>query len=314
MKGDLLAGLVSEAEKRRLGICNVVVRQGGRIIARHDFVKETPRLLYSVSKTFVSIAIGIAQGEGRLSIGDKLGKYFSACGAMPGFEGILLSDLLRMATGHKECPIQKKTGITDIEREFFKEPLVYAPGSRFVYNNAASYMLSKLITKVTGESLLDYLTPRFFAPLGIEKPRWDADDNGITLGFSGLYLTATDLSKAGQALLDEGRFQGMQLIPAGYVKAAAQKQISTADIAGGWATADSRAGYGYQLWMNAYPGSFRMDGLMGQYVAVIPDKNAVVTYVSQEPEHMLDILALTWRHLIDQLAFENSDSFHAEFK
>jgi len=143
--------------------------------------------------------------------------------------------------------------------------------------------------------------PRLFEPLGIPEPRWDEDRFGVTHGFTNLYLNATDLSKVGQVLLDHGKWQGKQLLPAKYLEQASKKQISTENVNADWATDDSHAGYGYQMWMNAYPGSYRMDGYRGQYVVMLPDKNAVVTYLSDEDKDMLGVLSLTWKYLTDKL-------------
>ena len=301
MHGTILAPLVQAAQARNLHIRNIVVRQHNHIIARHDFMPETPRMIFSVSKTFVSMGVGIAQAEGALHLQDSIAEYLPRAKQHPGFAEITLENLLTMTSGHAACPIISKRGITDFEAEFYAEPLLYAPGTHFVYNNGASYMLSKIITVATGQSLLDYLDSRLFAPLGIPCPQWAPDKAGVTLGFSQLHLTASELSRAGQLLLNGGVWGDRQLIPQEYVAMATRKRVDTGHIADEWATEDSRAGYGYQLWMNAHPGSYRMDGYMGQYVAVLPDRDAVVTYVSDEPENMLGILALTWEFLLDRL-------------
>jgi CubicO group peptidase (beta-lactamase class C family) len=221
------------------------------------------------------------------------------------FNAITIHDLLCMGSGQDVCPVTKAlnsgSSINDICDLFFSEPLVYRPGTHFVYSNADPYILSRIILKTTGQDLLDYLNERIFAPLDIQKPHWDKCPLGITLGFSGLMLCATDLSKFGQLILDKGIFNGSALIPSSYIEKASHLKISTEDFHPFFATKDSQAGYGYYMWMNSYKGSFRMDGLNGQYVVMLPDKNAVVTYLSYQPEKTLDILKLTWDTLVDKL-------------
>ncbi|MDV3425886.1 MAG: beta-lactamase family protein [Bacillota bacterium] len=307
MKNNMLYDLIQSVKKQNLHVLNVVVRKDGSLIAKHDFEEEKPRLLWSVSKTFTSMGIGIAESEGYFKISDKLLDYFAkdVVEITDNLRKMTIRDLLCMGTGHALCPLEKAMGenrpLDDIGRLFFEEPVIFEPGSHFVYNNAATYMLSKLISITTGYSLRDYLMPRIFEPLGILSPKWESDVNGISFGCSGLYLTAEDLSMFGQLLLNKGVWNGKQLIPADYIEEASKPQIDTSKFHKYFATADHKQGYGYQMWMNSYPGSYRMDGMYGQYVVILPDKNAVVTYVSNEPANMTGILELTWNTLIDKL-------------
>lgn len=304
----LLNGLVASALEQGLHICNVVVRQGGSVIARYDFEENRPRLLYSVSKTFTSMAVGIAMAEGRFCLDDRVVELF--CDLAPAQPGSHLSamtvrDLLCMGTGHASCPVMKADWSGgqrhDIARLFFEEPVVFPPGTHFTYDNSATYMLSLLIRRTTGEDLDDYLYGRVFRQLGIKKPRWDRCPLGVPQGFSGLWLTAEQVSRFAQLLLRRGVWEGEQLIPAQYVDAATAVQISTTDFCEPFATTDHHAGYGYQLWRNSYPGSCRLDGLYGQYAVLLPDKHAVVVYLSEEPKNMTAILELTWSTLVEKL-------------
>lgn len=305
MKNNILEDLVKSVETQKLHVLNVVLRRDGEIIAEHDFEEEKPVHLWSASKTFTSMAIGIAESEGYFRLKDNLSDYFAEAAKHEGFEKVTIHDLLCMGTGQEKCPVEEAMNenrqIDDIGELFFKEPVVFAPGTHFVYNNSATYMLSKLISITTGSSLKEFLMPRIFQPLGIPEPLWDSDERGISFGCMGLHLTAHELSKFGQLLLNHGIWEGKQLIPSGYIEKATKKQISTTDFNKFFATADHKQGYGYQIWMNSYPGSYRIDGLYGQYVVMLPDKNAVVTYVSNEPSNMTGILELTWNTLIDRL-------------
>lgn len=302
-----LDDLIRSVKEQNLQVLNVVVRKDGDIIAAHNFEEEKPTHLWSVSKTFTSMGIGIAESEGYINLNDKIMDYFldNNIPINDNLKKMTIHDLLCMGTGHAKCPMEKALAenkpLNDVSRLFFEEPVIYEPGTHFVYNNAATYMLSKLISITTGNSLKEYLKPRLFEPLGILEPEWESDVNGITFGCAGLHLTATELSKFGQLLLDKGVWDGKQLIPRDYIVKATKPQIDTSDFNAYFATADHKQGYGYQLWLNSYPNSYRMDGMYGQYVVMLPNKNAVVTYVSNEPSNMTGVLELTWNTVIDKL-------------
>ncbi|WP_058300687.1 serine hydrolase domain-containing protein [Gorillibacterium timonense] len=308
MEQGILDDLIDSVRRQNLHVLSVVVRKDGEVLAEHDFEAPKPTLMWSVSKTFTSMAIGIAQSEGFLSLNDKIVDHFAGevTETNDRLKKMTVHDLLCMGTGHAKCPMEKVIrdhGPFDhISKLFFEEPVVYEPGTHFVYNNAATYMLSKLISVTTGVSVNEYLRPRLYQPLGITQPYWEADVHGISFGCNGLYLTARELSKVGQLLLNKGSWNGQQqLIPAEYIAKATRSQIDTSDFQEFFATVDHKQGYGYQLWRNAYPNSYRMDGMFGQYVVMLPDKNAVVTYVSNEPTNMTGILELTWKTLVDHL-------------
>lgn len=304
----LLNDLIASARKQNLHIRNVVVRQGGTVIARHDFFEDQPRLLYSASKTFTSMAAGVAMAEGRFRLDGRVAELFSDIAPVqpgPYLSAMTVRDLLCMGTGHAACPVMKAdwggSQRHDIARLFFDEPVVFPPGTHFTYDNSATYMLSLLIRRTTGEDLDGYLYRRVLRPLGMDKPRWDRCPLGVPQGFSGLWLTAEQVSRFAELLLRRGAWAGEQLIPSGYVDAATAVQISTADFCEPFATADHHAGYGYQLWRNSYHGSCRLDGLYGQYAVLLPDKDATVVYLCEEPKHMTTILELTWSTLVEKL-------------
>lgn len=305
---ELLQDLIKEVHAKNLKVLNVNVRQQGDIIAKHNFVEEKPSQLWSVSKTFTSMAIGIAIKEGHLTLDDYVVDYFKDLEDIEISEQhkkITIHHMLSMSTGHDECPFAKvdwnNLANLDLTQLFFQEPILHEPGTHFTYNNASSYILSRIIQLTTGQNLLDYLDERIFQPLDIPKPQWYTCPNGVPLGFAGLLLTAEHLSRFGQLLLDQGLWKGQQLIPSDYIQLATSVQTDTSHLKEDYNSDDQRQGYGYQLWMNTYPNSYRLDGAFGQFVVILPDKNAVVTYISNEPDHVSNILQLTWNTLIDKL-------------
>lgn len=157
-----LDALLQSIHEQDLHVRHVIVRQDGEITAEHHFVEDTPVMLWSASKSIISLAIGIAVHAGFFDIHDKIADYFPGA-RQQGFDQVAIRDLLCMATGHAECPFTKALDaggdLNDVEQLFFSEPLAYPPGTHFLYNNTATYMLSKLISRTAGGCLLDFLRP-----------------------------------------------------------------------------------------------------------------------------------------------------------
>lgn len=329
MKG-LLKEFVEGVREKNLGVLGVVVRRHGEIIDSHDFVPSERIQLFSASKTWVAMGVGIAMGEGRFGITDCMTDLLKdeLPEKLPDNYGRLtVWHLLTMSTGHAECPIfkmqrelrekeeaegrlyvggkdpadaGKRRGYSDMWFDaFMREPLSFDPDDRhFAYNNGATYILSRIVEKAVGMNLRDYLIPRLFTPLGIENPRWDSDSAGHTLGALGLHLTTEELSRGGQLLLNLGKWNGVQLIPEDYVREMTRKQVENAAPGG---DPESCAGYGYQTWMCTRPGCYRMDGMLAQFSVGIPDYDMVVGITSHEPERGLDILRLIWDGILPKL-------------
>ncbi len=172
-------------------------------------------------------------------------------------------------------------------------PVEREPGSWFVYNTAATYMLSAIITQLTGATLLDYLRPRLFDPLGIENPTWESDPRGINLGGTGLHIKLEDIARFGQMYLQGGVWEGKQVVPAAWV---AEATSAHSDNSNTQSTPDWSVGYGYQFWRcrhNAYRG----DGAFGQYCIVMPEQDAVLAMISGVRD-MQVVLDKVWAHLL----------------
>ena len=309
LKNEILTDYIAKLKEKELNVNSIIVRQGGEIIAEHHFKPVKPRILFSVSKTFTSMSIGILAGEGKISINDRLIDFFPEKekeAKAANMEQLTLKHLLMMGTGQADCVVRKAGWALgpvdmDIFNLFFMEPVVYTPCTHFVYNNGATYMLGQVVTKVTGESLLDYAEKRIFKPLDIKRPQWDNCYKGFTQGFSGLHLTCEELSRFGQMVYNRGLWQGRQIVPAEYIDEASKKQIDNSDYNLELGSVEQRQGYGYQMWRNTYPDSYRMDGANGQFVVMLPDKDAVITIVSEELKNMFAILRQVWKTLIDKI-------------
>ena len=177
-------------------------------------------------------------------------------------------------------------------KTFLAQPVPFKPGTHFLYNTSATYMLSAIVQKATGQTVLDYLTPRLFEPLGIENPTWETSPQGISAGGYGLSIRTEDIAKFGQLYLQKGKWHGKQLVPAAWVEAATARQTSN----GSNPKSDWDQGYGYQFWRCRH-GAYRGDGAFGQYCIVLPEQDAVIAITSGVKD-MQAVLNLVWDKLL----------------
>src|SRR5207237_1000798 len=184
-----------------------------------------------------------------------------------------IRDLLRMNTGHQTEP-PRKPG-EPWTRTFLSQPVPFKPGTHFLYNTSATYMLSAAVQKATGQTVLDYLKPRLFDPLGIEDPAWETSPQGISTGGFGLSVRTEDIANFGQLYLRKGKWHGKQLVPEAWVDAATAPQTSN----GSNPKSDWDQGYGYQFWRCRH-GAYRGDGAFGQFCIVLPEQDAVLAITS----------------------------------
>jgi CubicO group peptidase (beta-lactamase class C family) len=254
---------------------------------------ESPHMLYSLSKSFTSTAIGMAIDEGKLSLDDEVLKFFpDEAPAEPSanLKSMRVSDLLRMNTGHQTEPPRPPT--QSWVKAFLAHPVPFKPGTHFLYNTSATYMQSAIVQKATGKTVLEYLGPRLFEPLGIEKPTWETSPQGVSTGGYGLSVRTEDIAKFGQLYLQKGKWQGKQLVPEAWVEAATARQTSN----GSNPKSDWDQGYGYQFWRSRN-GAYRGDGAFGQYCIVMPEQDAVIAITSGVKD-MQAILNLVWDKLL----------------
>ena len=298
------------AAKAKLDVHSVMIVKDGAVIYSHWQSKgapNVPHVLHSVSKTFTATAVGLAIAEGRLNLTDKVVSFFPD--KLPNevsdnLMAMTVRDLLTMTCGHDDEPNQSKR--EEWVKTFLAHPVKHAPGTFYLYNSLGTYMLSAIVQKVTGEKVLDYLTTRLFEPLHIDKPRWDESPQGISAGGWGLYLKTEDLAKMGQLLLQNGKWKGKQIIPAEWVYEMSKKQVESINPGTRLEQAEERGmtketsdwmqGYGYQMW-RCRPGCFRADGARGQYIIVVPDKNAVIA-ITSDVEDLQGELNLVWEKIL----------------
>ena len=277
----------------------------GKVIAEgwwNPYKSTLRHSLYSTSKSFTSTAIGFAVTEKRITVNDKVISFFPKSlpdSISPNLAQLTIRDLLTMSAGQTPDPtmvIPFSPG--SWAKSFLATPIVNTPGTKFLYNTMATYMLSAIIQKVTGQKVVDYLTPRLFTPLGIKGMDWEQNDEGINTGGWGLRLKTEDMAKLGQLYLQKGYWNGKQLLPKAWVEEATTFKI---DQAPGVAqskkdSSDWMQGYCYQFW-RCRNNAFRADGAFGQYIIVMPDQDAVVAITCETPD-MQGEINLVWKYLL----------------
>ena len=301
--------LVDDLEREGLDPHALVVARHGDVVfegAWRPYRLDQPALVYSVSKTFTSLAIGFLEAEGRIALDDSVGDLL----ALPNPNGLTVRHLLTMNTGHSPAQIER----LDFDvRALLSVPPEAEAGTRFAYNSDATYALSCIVTALTGDRLTDYLRPRLLDPLGIGD-RWMKPTRGVEQGFSGFHVTVRDLARVGIVLADHGRLGSAQLLPGSYLDELARPWSDTRDPA---RPAEDDAddwgvGYGYQVWRNTV-GGFRLDGALGQFSVVLPDRGTVIAYQGATHDTGSTLRAF-WRFLdavVDEPLAEDPESANA---
>jgi CubicO group peptidase (beta-lactamase class C family) len=268
---------------------------------------RTPHVLYSLSKSFTSTAVGLAIAEGKLSLDDEVLKLFpddAPAEPSANLKAMRVRDLLRMSTGNQtEAPLWNRDAASPARddpwtKKFLAHPIPFKPGTHFLYNSPGTYMLSAIVQRVTGATVLDYLRPRLFEPLGFENPTWVASPEGISAGAWGLLARTEEIARFGQLYLQRGMWKGRPLVPEAWVEEATARQTSN----GSAPTSDWDQGYGYQFWRSRHD-SFRGDGAFGQYCLILPAQDAVVTITSGVRD-MQRVMNLVWDKLLPAMKAE----------
>ena len=296
---DAILGFVDGVERQGLDLHGMVLLRHGAVVAEHywePYASTYRHMLFSLSKSFTSTAVGLAVGEGRLSIDDHVLDFFPD-EAPPNPDARLramrVRHLLTMTSGHDpEPPRSLREGDENWARGFLGTPLAHDPGTHFVYNSLATYMLSAIVQKLTGQRILDYLGPRIFEPLGIEGPTWQQSPQGIDTGGWGLSVRTPDIARFGQLYLQRGIWQGKRLIAEEWVAQATSRQVPN----GPSENPDWEQGYGFQFWRCRHD-AYRGDGMYGQFCVVMPDHDAVLA-ITSGVNNMQAVLDQVWASLL----------------
>ncbi|MEP7377337.1 MAG: serine hydrolase [Chitinophagaceae bacterium] len=303
-----IVNFLTAAEKGRTEFHSFMMLRHGKVIAEgwwNPYAADLKHTLYSCSKSFTATAVGFAVSEKLLNINDKVISFFpeDLPDTITAFlSGLTVKDVLSMSDGQEPDPTRAVSGRdSNWVKSFLATPILYKPGTKFLYNSLGTYMLSAIVQKVTGLKVIDYLKPRLFDPLGIDGMDWEVDPKGINTGGWGLRLKTEDMAKFGQLFLQKGKWKGKQILPASWIKEASTLKIvqhpeysQTKRDSSDW-----EQGYCYQMWRCRH-NAYRADGAFGQFIIVMPDQNAVIVFTGETPS-MQEQINLVWEYLLPAL-------------
>ena len=289
MSSDQLTALLRELDASKdTEMHHFMALRHGKVICECNFApypKGMWHITHSMCKSITGMAIGMLIEEGKLKLDENIYDIFSdQMNALSKIfrPVITVENLLTMTSG----VTFNESGIVsgnDWLGSFLNASVNGKPGTEFQYNSLNTYVLSAIVTKRTGETLTEYLTPRLFGPLGITKYYWETCPKGITKGGWGLFLCAEDMAKLGQLYLQRGKWNGQQLVSEYWIEISTARHLKTQN---------DTYGYGYQLWMEQRPGSFEYNGMLGQNVIIYPDMDMVLVTNAGNKEMFQDCIML----------------------
>ena len=289
ISSDLFAALLRELyASKDTEMHHFMALRHGKVICECNFApypKGMWHITHSMCKSITGMAIGMLIEEGKLKLDENIYDIFPD--HINAFSKIFrpvitVENLLTMTSG----VTFNESGIVsgnDWLGSFLNASVNGKPGTEFQYNSLNTYVLSAIVTKRTGETLTEYLTPRLFGPLGITKYYWETCPKGITKGGWGLFLCAEDMAKLGQLYLQRGKWNGQQLVSEYWIEISTARHLKTQN---------DTYGYGYQLWMEQRPGSFEYNGMLGQNVIIYPDMDMVLVTNAGNKEMFQDCIML----------------------
>ena len=289
---------VAAASASGLGWHSFMLLRHGYVIAEawwKPFDSSYTHTLYSLSKSFTSTAIGLLVKEGKLNIEDKVISFFPAdlpAATDNNLQQMKVKHLLTMNTGHAEDTMPKfRASANEWTKTFLAQAVAFEPGTHFLYNTGATYMLGAIVYKITGQTLEQYLAPRLFQPLEIKGYDWEKSPQGLNTAGYGLRVKTEDIAKFGQLYLQKGQWNGKEILPEKWVAEASSYQTKSQEGNGDWSQ-----GYGYQFW-RCKPGFYRGDGAFGQFCMVMPEQDAVLA-ITSESWDMQKSMTTVWENLL----------------
>ena len=289
ISSDLFTALLRELDASKdTEMHHFMALRHGKVICECNFApypKGMWHITHSMCKSITGMAIGMLIEEEKLKLDENIYDIFPD--HINAFSKIFrpvitVENLLTMTSG----VTFNESGIVsgnDWLGSFLNASVNGKPGTEFQYNSLNTYVLSAIVTKRTGETLTEYLTPRLFGPLGITKYYWETCPKGITKGGWGLFLCAEDMAKLGQLYLQRGKWNGQQLVSEYWIEISTARHLKTQN---------GTYGYGYQLWMEQRPGSFEYNGMLGQNVIIYPDMDMVLVTNAGNKEMFQDCIML----------------------
>jgi CubicO group peptidase (beta-lactamase class C family) len=306
-----VAVLLDRLEAEAVECHSIMVLRHGHVVAEGwwaPFSAERPHLLYSLTKSFTSVAVGLVIADGLLSLDDRvvdvLPDHVPAEISEQG-RRVTVHHLLSMTSGHRVDSLAEAWRLEpdDLVKGFLRVPFADPEGTRHAYDNATTFLLARMVERVTGRGLPELLDQRLFEPMGVDHAEWDRVASGAAFGFHGLHLTTEAVAAFGELLRCEGRWGGRQLVPSEWVRLATSRHIRTLPPEVGGRDADWLCGYGYQFWMSRH--GYRGDGNNGQMCVVVPEHDLVIA-VTAGANFYQPVLDAIWECLLPGM--DNSDS------
>jgi len=315
LSSKALVEFFTRIEQLKLEVNSFMLLQDGKATAqfwRPPYRKDSPQLLFSLSKSFTSIAVGIAWDNGFLDLDDKVISFFPEKLPRiitPNLAKMTIHHLLSMNAGHHDNIYATVANEQDWVKTYLSLDVEHEPGSHYRYSTHSTYMLSAIIKQVTGQNMIDFLMPRLFEPLGISRPSWETCPLGISAGGMGLSIPTEGIAKFGIMLLNKGVYEGKRIVSEQFIKLATTEQ---SDNRAGAERIDSAQGYGYQIHL-CRRGCYRGDGGFGQLCFVAPKENIVIAATSsfKNMKPLQTLLDLIYEYIIDQL--DNNVSYNPEY-
>ncbi|MGZ9584513.1 serine hydrolase domain-containing protein [Paenibacillus marinisediminis] len=310
LSSKALLQFMNHMERLNLEVNSFMLLQNGRATAqfwRQPYRKDCPQILFSLSKSVTSIAVGIAWDQGYLDLKDKVISFFPDDlpeSISPYLSDMTIHHLLSMNAGHHDNIYGDVVSHQNWVKAFLSLDIQHQPGTYYRYSTPATYMLSAILEKVTGESLVDFLTPRLFEPLGISKPVWETCPMGVTAGGMGLNMPTEAIARFGQMLLDKGMYNGQRIVSERYITLATQEQ---SDNRRDEERMDWAQGYGYQLFL-CRRGCYMGNGAFGQLCFVAPEQNIVIAATTsfKNMKQLQTLLDLIYEYIIERIDLKDA--------
>ena len=289
ISSDLFTALLRELDASKdTEMHHFMALRHGKVICECNFApypKGMWHITHSMCKSITGMAIGMLIEEEKLKLDENIYDIFpdhiNAFSKI--FRPVITVENLLTMTNSITFNESGIVSGNDWLGSFLNTSVNGKPGTEFQYNSLNTYVLSAIVTKRTGETLTEYLTPRLFGPLGITKYYWETCPKGITKGGWGLFLCAEDMAKLGQLYLQRGKWNGQQLVSEYWIEISTARHLKTQN---------DTYGYGYQLWMEQRPGRFEYNGMLGQNVIIYPDMDMVLVTNAGNKEMFQDCLML----------------------
>ncbi|MEU8198445.1 serine hydrolase domain-containing protein [Microbispora amethystogenes] len=277
-----LAALLDRLEARSVECHSLMVVRHGNVVAEGwwaPYSAGRPHLLYSLTKSFTSVAVGLAIADGLLSLDDRVVDVLPGhvpAGISERGRRLTVHHLLSMTTGHRTDSLAQAWELEpgDLVKGFLRVPFPEAEGTRHAYDNPTTFVLARMVERVTGRGLPELLGERLFEPMGVGHAEWDRVASGAAFGFHGLHLTTEAVAAFGELLLRGGLWGDRRLVPREWVELATRRHIGTLPSEDGSGDADYLCGYGYQFWVSRH--GYHGDGSFGQQCVVVPSHDLVV--------------------------------------